>query len=189
MEMMLTPKRKCQLRKRRKAKPLTPEQKRRAAALYRQGAYDVNIATACQCSKAAVMAWRQDTGRESNYLIHQRKLAEEARDIPVDKILEELSPQEKPKEASPKPKGRMPKMDTQEEIDGCLQCTRASCVDCLTSTKATRKSKNSIPVGFEAKVLEGNPLSVLSELYGVSENTISRWKKALGIAGTYRRRT
>lgn len=51
-----------------KDKPLSEDMQRRAAAMYRKGSVDAEIALACKCSKQAVLNWRLETGRESNFV-------------------------------------------------------------------------------------------------------------------------
>lgn len=67
MSFILTPKNKFLLSRKNLAKTLPSEREGRAAALYRGGAIDAEIAIACNCTKNAVMEWRRRTGRASNY--------------------------------------------------------------------------------------------------------------------------
>lgn len=67
MSFILTPKNRFLLCRKNMTKTLPPEMERRAAAIYRRGGIDAEIAIACSCTRNAVLEWRRRTGRESNY--------------------------------------------------------------------------------------------------------------------------
>lgn len=77
---------------------------------------------------------------------------------------------------------KLPRYDSQEQIEDCLWCWKPDCNNCMDWNKKRRKGSMEIPDRFRADVLDGMTVPKLAEKYHVSTNTISRWKKREGVS-------
>ena len=80
----------------------------------------------------------------------------------------------------------LPKSDSPEQIQKCLQCERPECRNCQEAYKQ-KKQKNSrkdtIPDSFRGDAMQGMSLKELAKRYQVGTSTITKWKRELGING------